>query len=171
MTEEKNTEQRKKHAPLRRSERQKEMLQYEWMHHWQRISSRMISLALGFFFGGTQLAPGVAPLGCALVSALPSHGILAMIGIWMRYLYEELLGEGVLLHALCATICLAARIALCLAVYGRELLLRANRQTQYFQRHREEQGVSSDNDLDMRDTDNFYLSWGKRASNGAIIRK
>ena len=129
MTEEKN---KARHIPgigarPHVQKRKTEAPAYEWMRCWQSLSSLLSTLSLGFLLSGTPLVSGVAPLGCALIASLPRHAALALVGVWMRCLYEAVLGEGILLYAVCATLILGARVALCLAVYGRGLLLRARR--------------------------------------------
>ncbi len=85
----------------------------------------LLALAMGFFLGGAEIFPGVYPMGGALVSVLPKNGFMALVGIFLRCLYEATFGNGIFLCAVCAAAILALRTLLCFAVYGRELLLRA----------------------------------------------
>ncbi len=98
-----------------------------WLDILQSIWKSLLMLGAGFFFGGTALPLSVYPLGCALISALPRHGISVLVGIWLRCFYASSLGVDILSYSIGATAIIGCRCLLCLALCGGKRLLHIKR--------------------------------------------
>ncbi len=123
MTEEKSKEKRTPPVHAVRRER-KRKTEEKSLYMFKDI---LVSLVLGFVFGGTEFPLATVPLGCSLTAALPKYGIFALFGIWLRYAWTAFSGEQVLLPTLCATVIFVCRAALCLWIYGKKALVRWKR--------------------------------------------
>ena len=98
-----------------------------WIKRLRALGGVLFSFGAGFFFGGTALPLSVYPLGCALVAALPKNATAALVGIWLRCLYESALGTDMMLYGACASAVLICRFVLGFLIYGGKFLLRIRR--------------------------------------------
>ncbi len=124
MTEEKTKDMTKHESEPRTNEYAPPV---RWLDGIRALWESILMLGAGFFFGGTALPLSVYPLGCALISALPRHGLSVLIGIWLRCAYATSLGETLLPYSIGASAILACRLLLCLIVYGGKRLLHRKR--------------------------------------------